>query len=98
MQLSVRAARALLSRLRPTSPRKVRSKARARLVPQLIAGVGRQETLMRLAAVILVFTALAAHASEAPPGMRAFNVRCPAPRLLPQLDAAYHECNNYYQN
>ena len=41
MQQTVRAARPLLSRLRPTSPRKVWGKARARLVPQVTRSVGR---------------------------------------------------------
>jgi hypothetical protein len=54
--------------------------------------------MVRLAAVLALFGTLAAYAAEAPLGMREFNVKCPAPKLLPQLDAAYHECNNGFVN
>ena len=35
-------------------------------------------------------------AEEAPVDMQAFNVTCPAAKLIPVLDTAYHECNNGY--
>jgi hypothetical protein len=37
-------------------------------------------------------------ASEAPRDMRQFNVTCPARKLLPILDTAYHDCNNGFVN
>jgi len=35
---------------------------------------------------------------EAPPGQTRFNVTCPAPRLLPVLDRAYHDCNHGFMD
>jgi hypothetical protein len=32
------------------------------------------------------------------PALAGTNVECPAPALLPQLDATYHECNHGFQN
>jgi hypothetical protein len=48
--------------------------------------------------LLALVATLAVQASEAPPTMHAFNVQCPASRLLPQLDGAYHECNKAFEN
>jgi hypothetical protein len=50
-----------------------------------------------IAALFLAFVA-SAFASEAPREMNQFNVICPAPKLLPALDAAYHECSKGFGN
>ena len=53
---------------------------------------------LKAVAIILILVASAPLlAKEAPRNMRQFNVTCPAPKLLPVLDAAYHECNNGYE-
>lgn len=44
--------------------------------------------------ILILVASVPLLASEAPRDMRQFNVTCPAPKLLPVLDAAYHECNN----
>jgi hypothetical protein len=44
--------------------------------------------------VLLCAVCTSVAAMEAPPDMQKFNVTCPAAKLLPVLDAAYHECNN----
>ncbi len=55
---------------------------------------------MKAHSFLLLLLAVPCHlfAGEAPPGMTRFNVQCPTPRLLPVIDAAYHECNNGYEN
>ena len=35
-------------------------------------------------------------AASTPQAKRHFNVTCPAKKLLPILDSAYHECSNGY--
>ena len=51
---------------------------------------------MKISFVIALLSLLSANllASEAPSNMTQFNVKCPAPLLLPKLDAAYHECGH----
>lgn len=63
------------------------------------AGVGDRMNNIIFISIILIlaiFTPL--FAIEAPQDMRQFNVTCPAARLLPVLDAAYHECNKGFEN
>ena len=54
---------------------------------------------MKISFVIALLSLLPANllASEAPSNMTHFNVKCPAPLLLPKLDAAYHECGHELQ-
>jgi hypothetical protein len=54
--------------------------------------------MLRLAALLILLGHLAAYAAEAQPGVGEFNVKCPAPKLLPLLDAAFHECNKGFVN
>ena len=51
---------------------------------------------MKSLVTAVLFCALSgqALASDAPIGTSRFNVECPAPTLLPQLDAAYHQCGH----
>ncbi len=53
---------------------------------------------MRFIAALSLTFAASAFASEAPLEMTQFNVTCPAQKLLPVLDAAYHECNKGFVN
>lgn len=53
---------------------------------------------MKRLPLLLAFFAGSALGIEAPDGMTQFNVTCPAPKLLPLLDAAYHECNKGFVN
>jgi len=62
------------------------------------ATLGSKNTMMKPLAVIALVGASAVQASEAPPTMREFNVHCPASKLLPLLDSAYHECNKGLAN
>lgn len=48
--------------------------------------------------VLVITFAGPASALEAPRDMSQFNVTCPAHKLLPVLDAAYHECNKGFVN
>lgn len=51
-----------------------------------------------IAAVALLFSLSGPLlAGDAPIGMTQFNVTCPAAKLLPQLDAAYHQCGHELQ-
>lgn len=50
-----------------------------------------------LLAVLLLLAPILV-ASEAPLGMKKFNVLCPAKILLPDLDYAYHECSHGFAN
>jgi len=54
--------------------------------------------LSGVALILILVVSVPLLAKEAPRDMRQFNVTCPAPKLLPVLDAAYHECNNGYVN
>ena len=47
---------------------------------------------IRWLAVTAVAIAFGVSASQAPRGMTTFNQVCPAPRLLPQLEAQYQSC------
>jgi hypothetical protein len=50
---------------------------------------------LRNVAIFLIFaTPLPSMAEKAPAGMHEFNVNCPAAKLIPILDTAFHECNN----
>jgi len=49
--------------------------------------------MLKTTAVIALMATVAVQAAEAPRTVEEFNVKCPAATLLPQLDAAYHECN-----
>lgn len=57
---------------------------------------------MRILKAITVFGILVFSspllATESPPGMQKFNITCPAAKLLPVLDTAYHECHNGFAN
>ena len=53
---------------------------------------------MRFIVLLSLIFAASALASEAPREMTQFNVTCPAQKLLPVLDAAYHECNKGFEN
>jgi len=54
---------------------------------------------LKTVSIILVLVAsVPLLASEAPRDMRQFNVTCPASKLLPFLDANYHECGNGFVN
>jgi hypothetical protein len=43
-----------------------------------------------------LFTTALAFADKAPAGMTQFNVTCPAKRLAPEIDRAFHQCNVGY--
>jgi len=52
---------------------------------------------LKTVAVILIFAASTPlAASDTPRDMQQFNVTCPATKLLPVVDAAYHACDNGY--
>jgi hypothetical protein len=53
-------------------------------------------TLTRIVSLVLLLSASAVAAKEAPASMHEFNVKCPTKALAPVLDRAYHECNNGY--
>ena len=53
---------------------------------------------MKRLPLLLALLTQTALAVEAPEGMTQFNSTCPAPKLLPVLDAAYHECNKGFVN
>lgn len=53
---------------------------------------------MKFLAILFLSFAGSAFASEAPKEMNQFNLTCPALKLLPVLDAAYHECNKGFVN
>lgn len=54
--------------------------------------------ISKLALVALTAASTQLMASEAPSDMKQFNMNCPAQKLLPVLDAAYHECNKGFVN
>jgi len=54
--------------------------------------------LKAVAIILILVASVPVLGKEAPRDMRQFNVSCPAPKLLPVLDAAYHECHNGYVN
>lgn len=60
-----------------------------------IAVTMRTLHLMGLSAVLLV-SALPASAEKAPAEMSQFNITCPAKRLAPEIDRAFHQCNVGY--
>ena len=47
--------------------------------------------------LFLPFLTSSLMAAEAPADMHKFNVECPAAKLAPALDRAYHECRNGYE-
>lgn len=55
--------------------------------------------ITRIMAVTVLYASSAfTVAAEAPPDMKTFNQTCPAKKLAPVIDHAYHECSNGYMN
>ena len=61
-----------------------------------ISWVSTMRLVVLTTCAALIFTS--ALAAEAPLGMTEFNIVCPAKKLQPEFDAAYHDCNNGYEN
>jgi hypothetical protein len=58
----------------------------------------RMINLKTVSIILVLVASVPLLASEAPRDMRQFNVTCPASKLLPFLDANYHECSNGFVN
>lgn len=61
-----------------------------------MAGLAKWVRATALRMILLPAFTTSVMAAEAPATMHQFNVTCPAAKLAPALDRAYHECRNGY--